>query len=255
MTICSLVQDFSTPSMGSKGELGVERETWMKIPLWTLASQRLRFSKLSMTSGDHRSPQRYHYLINSQSRLIIFFLLYHPICQMQLNYDLLSSWVQSGGKHNGSSRSNGAQRTLLEGSCPDATQSGSPNLPQNAVEQRDIPAVWLNPAHGLTCLNVWEVQVFALTSSLKSSLKSLKNTVFGFNSKEEQRFCPHPSIDTYDYTSKGYLTEPVVLHSHSLLYPVPQDFSASSLAVLQHHIYSLLQMGKAPVFQSGFWCS
>lgn len=153
------------------------------------------------------------------------------------------------------SRSDGAQRTLLEGSCPDATQSGSPNLPQNAVEQRDIPAVWLNPAHGLTCLNVWEVQVFALTSSLKSSLKSLKNTVFGFNSKEEQRFCPHPSIDTYDYTSKGYLTEPVVLHSHSLLYPVPQDFSASSLAVLQHHIYSLLQMGRAPVFQSGFWCS
>lgn len=104
MTICSLVQDFSTPSMGGKGESGVERETWMKIPLWTLASQRLRFSKLSMTSGDHRSPQRYHYLINSQSRLIIFFLLYHPICQMQLNYDLLSSWVQSGGKHNGTAQ-------------------------------------------------------------------------------------------------------------------------------------------------------
>lgn len=24
---------------------------------------------------------------------MIFFLLYHPICQLQLNHDLLSSWV------------------------------------------------------------------------------------------------------------------------------------------------------------------
>lgn len=36
---------------------------------------------------------------------------------------------------------------------------------------------------------------------------------------------------THDHTSKGYLTEPLVLHSHSLLYPIPQDFPASSLAV------------------------
>lgn len=38
-----------------------------------------------MTSGDHRSPQRYHHLVNSQNHVIILFLLYHRTCQMQLN--------------------------------------------------------------------------------------------------------------------------------------------------------------------------
>lgn len=204
--------------------------------------QRLRFSKLSMTSGDHHSPQRYHHLMNSQSCVIIFFLLYHPTCQMQLNYDLLSSWVREGSAMVLHSRSNDAQRTLLEGTCPAAMQSWSPNLPQSPANQIAIPAMWFNPAHSLACLNLQEVQVSALTSSLKRSLKSLKNMVFSFNCKEKQWFCPHASICMYDYVSKGYPTEPVVLHSHSLLYPISQDFCTTSLAVFYHHVTYLVSL-------------
>lgn len=154
-----------------------------------------------MTSGDHCSPQRYHHLMNSERRVIIFFLLYHPTCQMQLNYDLLSSWVREGNATVLHSRSDDAQRTLLEGICPAAMQSWSPNLPQSPVNQIAIPAVWFNPAHSLACLNLQEISGVCTHSSLKSSLKSLKNT--GFNCKEKQWFCPHPSTCTYDTLAKA----------------------------------------------------
>lgn len=146
------------------------------------ASQRLRFSKLSMTSGDHHSPQRYHCLMNSQNHVIIFFRLYHPTCQMQLNYDLPSSWATEGIAMVLHSRRRDAQRTLLEGTGPAATQSWSPNPPQSPANQTASPAMWSNSTHSLACLSLQEVQVSALTSSLKNSLKSLKNMVFGLNS-------------------------------------------------------------------------
>lgn len=225
--------------------------------IWILALQRLRFSKLSMTSGDHHSPQRYHHLMNSQSCVIIFFLLYHPTCQMQLNYDLLSSWVREGSAMVLHSRSNDAQRTLLEGTCPAAMQSWSPNLPQSPVNQIAIPAMWFNPVHGLACLNLQEVQVSALTSSLKRSLKSLKNMVFSFNCKEKQWFCPHASICTYDYVSKGYPTEPCSFAFPLLALPNISRFlyNIFGRVLSPCDVFSLLEMGRVFVLQSGFRCS
>lgn len=167
---------------GAKGESGEWdlNEDYFMISI--RASQRLRFSKLSTTSGDHRSPQRYHHLMNSQNHVIILFLLYHRTCQMQLNYDLPSSWTGEGIAMVLHSRRRHAQRTLLEGTGPAATQSWSPNLPQSPVNQTASPATGSNSAHSLACLSLQEVQVSALTPSLKSRLKSLKNMVFGLNS-------------------------------------------------------------------------
>ena len=157
-----------------------------------------------MTSGDHRSPQRYHHPMNSQSHILIFFLLYNPMCQMQLNYDLLSSWVREGNATVLHSRSDDAQRTVLEGTCPAAMQNWSPNLSESWVNQPALPAVWWSPAHSLVCLRLQEVQVSAPTPSLESSLKSLINMVFSFNCKEKQRFGPHTSTCKHEYISKGY---------------------------------------------------
>lgn len=193
MTICSiqLSPRFQhTKHGGLRGRVGGGEgdlnENYFMV--WILASQRLRFSKLSTTSGDHCSPQRYHHLMNSQSRVIIFFLLHRPTWQMQLNYDLLSSWVREGNATVLHSRSHDAQRTLLEGTCPAATQSWSPNPPQSPGNQIAIAAVWFNPAlrvsayrnfrcprshqAGRAAFRAWKIRPLALTARKSNGFAS-----------------------------------------------------------------------------------
>lgn len=196
-----------------------------------LASRRLRVSKLPVTSGDHCCLQRYHQLTNARSCIMIFFLIYRPTCQTQLNYDLLSSWAGEGSAMVPHSRGGDAQRTLLEGTCPAATQSWSPSLAQSPGKQIALPAAWFNPAHSPACPNLQEVQVSALTASLRNSLRSFIYTALGFNCEEKEQLCRHPSMCTYDYISKGYSREPAAFHSQTLLYPTSWDFCTTCSAV------------------------
>lgn len=201
--------------------------------IWTAASQRLGFSKLPVTSGDHSSLQRYHHLMNARSTLQSFSCSITP--HVSSSWTVICWAAGWGGKCSGTTQQ---ERWCSKDTAwryfSAAAQSWSPRLPESPAKQTAIPAMWFKPAHIPACLNSQEVQVPALTSSLKNSFESLKNMVYGFNHEEKQQLCC-----TLQYAhmhnlhiSKGYSKIICTFAFRNLALPNPSRFLCNSFGCI-----------------------
>lgn len=162
--------------------------------IWTVASQRLWFSKPPVTSGDHGPAQRYQ-LRNSQSHIRMFSCSITPHVRRRW---AVICWAAESGRERQWCCTAGV--VMLKGHCLKVLAQ----LQHRDEAQAYHKAQWARQSFLPCDLTQHTVLHVTLTGSsgvctyikLKS-LRILKNMVFGFNSKGRQQFCPQTSICTY----------------------------------------------------------